>query len=153
MGTLRQGFVKRLDKCDACHGCPCNDADIEIPSRMLQLGSIAMVGVAVIGSTFVMAKLVNDRRHDEEEEALARGVREKHETSLSMIERTWGLSPREREVAGLLIEGYTNAYIADELGISAGTVKAHVSHIYQKINVHSRDELVASVREIVNDDT
>ena len=54
-----------------------------------------------------------------------------------------GLSERELEVAWLLYRGYTNRQIGEELYIAESTVKKHVSHIYQKMNVYSRKEFRA----------
>lgn len=52
------------------------------------------------------------------------------------------LSPREREVLQLVAQGWDNAQIALELEISEGTVKNHVTNLYNKIGVRSRAELV-----------
>ncbi|MFH8348629.1 response regulator [Streptomyces sp. NPDC018045] len=48
------------------------------------------------------------------------------------------LTEREIEVAALVAEGKTNADIADELFISAGTVKTHVASIQRKFDVRNR---------------
>lgn len=53
------------------------------------------------------------------------------------------LSPREREVLALLIQGWTDAQIAASLGISCRTAAAHVSHILTKFGVTSRAAIVA----------
>ena len=50
------------------------------------------------------------------------------------------LTPREREILHLLAEGQSNKMIANELGISDGTVKLHVKSILRKLNVRSRVE-------------
>jgi DNA-binding NarL/FixJ family response regulator len=55
------------------------------------------------------------------------------------------LTDREREVAGLLANGLSNADIADALYLSIYTVKNHVSNILMKFQVHSRTELVALI--------
>lgn len=51
------------------------------------------------------------------------------------------LSPREVDVLVLLILGYSRNQILDDLSISMGTCNSHITHIYQKTDVHSRDEL------------
>lgn len=56
------------------------------------------------------------------------------------------LSERELEVAWLLYRGYTNRQIGEELYIAETTVKKHVSHIYQKMEVCSRKEFRAMIR-------
>jgi RNA polymerase sigma factor (sigma-70 family) len=53
------------------------------------------------------------------------------------------LTDREREVLELLAKGYTNRQIADQLGITANTVKKHVDHILQKLQVSTRAAAVA----------
>lgn len=53
------------------------------------------------------------------------------------------LSPRETEVLGLVGRGLTNLQLADTLFISEGTVKNHVSRIYEKLSLRTRAEAVA----------
>jgi DNA-binding NarL/FixJ family response regulator len=45
------------------------------------------------------------------------------------------LTPREREVLGLMAEGRSNAAIAERLVVSGGAVEKHVSNIFAKINL------------------
>lgn len=52
------------------------------------------------------------------------------------------LSPRQHEVAALLLQGSSNKLIARRLSLSEGTVKAHVSAIFQIIGVRTRVEAV-----------
>src|SRR5690606_16921938 len=47
---------------------------------------------------------------------------------------TW----KEREVLELMAEGMSGRLIAERLGISVGTVKTHIHHIYQKLMVDNR---------------
>jgi DNA-binding NarL/FixJ family response regulator len=49
-----------------------------------------------------------------------------------------GLTPRELEVLGLLVEGWPNHAIAADLGITDRTVAAHVEHIVAKLGAPSR---------------
>ena len=58
------------------------------------------------------------------------------------LARRYGLSPRETEVFVLLAQGRTRAFIQDELVLSGSTVKTHVSHIYAKMDVHDRQEMM-----------
>ncbi|HUZ85024.1 MAG TPA: response regulator transcription factor [Gaiellales bacterium] len=52
------------------------------------------------------------------------------------------LSPREREVLGLLARGYTNHEIAARLSVSVRTVESHRSHIVTKLGIGTRAGLV-----------
>ncbi|KAB0489409.1 LuxR C-terminal-related transcriptional regulator [Pseudomonas vancouverensis] len=58
------------------------------------------------------------------------------------------LSEREIEVVRLLAQALPNKKIARALGLSPETVKWHLSHIYSKLGVSSRDEAVARVRDL-----
>ncbi len=52
------------------------------------------------------------------------------------------LTEREREILKLVAEGYTNNQIAERLIISPKTVDTHRTHVMDKLNLHSRAELV-----------
>lgn len=56
------------------------------------------------------------------------------------------LSARERQVSGLLEEGFSNKEIARRLGIEVSTVKNHVHSLLQKLNVTSRLEASVKLR-------
>ncbi|PKO87488.1 MAG: DNA-binding response regulator [Betaproteobacteria bacterium HGW-Betaproteobacteria-12] len=61
--------------------------------------------------------------------------------------RLAALSPREREVLGLLVDGRMNKAIAAELGISAKTVEDHRASIMRKMQVRSLAALVQAVMD------
>lgn len=54
-----------------------------------------------------------------------------------------GLTPRERDVLALLVEGKSNAAIAEELFISQRTVTTHLTRLYAKLDVSSRTEAMS----------
>lgn len=56
--------------------------------------------------------------------------------------QAYGLSEREEEIMAYLLEGRTLRSIAEKTFLSYNTVKTHVSHIYRKAGVHTRDELI-----------
>ena len=51
------------------------------------------------------------------------------------------LTPAERRVASLVVEGHTNREVAAALFLTEKTVASHLSHIYAKLGVRSRTEL------------
>ncbi|MEG0322862.1 MAG: helix-turn-helix transcriptional regulator, partial [Raoultibacter sp.] len=53
-----------------------------------------------------------------------------------------GLTEREIDILGLLAKGRDGKFIAEEYVLSYNTVKTHIKHIYQKLGVHSRQELI-----------
>ncbi len=52
----------------------------------------------------------------------------------------YDLTERERDVLALMIKGFNNPEIAEHLGVSASTIKTHVSNILAKLGVASRTE-------------
>jgi LuxR family maltose regulon positive regulatory protein len=58
------------------------------------------------------------------------------------------LTARELEILGLFAGGLSNQEIADKLFISLGTVKAHSSNIYRKLDVRNRAQAVNSARQL-----
>jgi LuxR family maltose regulon positive regulatory protein len=58
------------------------------------------------------------------------------------------LSERELEVLQHVARGLSNQEIADKLFLSAGTVKRHMSNIYQKLDVHSRTQALERARSL-----
>lgn len=65
----------------------------------------------------------------------------KPSNNVELIEDSYGLTPREQEVADHLVKGHTYAKIASELFISMPTVKTHVSNVYRKVGVKNKMEL------------
>jgi len=53
-----------------------------------------------------------------------------------------GISPREYEVLQKIAEGKSNQEIAESLFISLSTVKSHVSHLYEKLDVKRRTQAI-----------
>ena len=51
------------------------------------------------------------------------------------------LSPRQREVAGLIARGFSNRRVAQELVIGEATVATHVQHILTKLELGSRAQI------------
>jgi DNA-binding CsgD family transcriptional regulator len=62
--------------------------------------------------------------------------------------RPAGLTPRELEVLGLLVEGRSNRQIAEQLFISDKTASVHVTNLLAKLGVHSRLEAAAMARRL-----
>lgn len=107
---------------------------------------ILLVMYGIIGWTFVFVpnkayRLFTAKTPSEIErdtniylEAIGIGCRE--------LARRYRLTAREEEVAGLLVRGRSMTAIADMLKVSLNTVKTHVSHVYTKCSVNSREALI-----------
>ena len=55
------------------------------------------------------------------------------------------LTERQRQIAALLMRGLSNKEIARDLGIAAGTVKAHLYEMFYRLGVNSRGKLVSKL--------
>ena len=62
---------------------------------------------------------------------------------LDSLAQTLGLTPREAEVCRYLVQGRSLPFIAEQLYVTAGTVKTHAIHIYRKAGVTSKQELIS----------
>lgn len=65
------------------------------------------------------------------------------------FERLALLTPRERDLFLLLLEGYTLKESAKRLSVKYSTANTHMTGIYKKLNVNSRAELIIRYRDAV----
>ncbi len=104
-------------------------------------------GEGVRGS---MARLRADAQGDSPR-AVAQGARGSVEGLIGRraaeIAAAHGLTAREGEVLALMASGRSSTYIAEQLGISSNTVRKHVSQVYAKCGVHSKQDLLTLVQE------
>ena len=106
------------------------------PAALLACGALvaAMIACAVAG-----VRLTRRRRADDGERGLAE--------LLDRAFRDTDLSDRERQIAGMLYRGLSTQRVAEEASLSPATVKSHATHIYRKLGIHSKQELIALVDE------
>ena len=57
--------------------------------------------------------------------------------------RRYGLTERETQILGYLARGRSAPFIREELSLSKSTVATHIRHIYDKLGVHSKQELLS----------
>ena len=58
------------------------------------------------------------------------------------------LTKREYEILQLIVQGYNNADIANNLFLSLSTIKTHVSNLYSKMNVKNRYKAIALAKKL-----
>jgi FixJ family two-component response regulator len=148
------------------HGCACLVLDVGLPginglelqremhaaNRSLPIifipghGDIAMkVRAMKAGATDFLAKPVSD---SDLLCAIENALRHSSGTLSSRVEldcihgRMARLTPREREVLTLLVEGRLNKQVACELGIAEKTIKVHRARVMEKMETHSLVDLV-----------
>jgi FixJ family two-component response regulator len=115
-------------------------------------GDIAMTVKAMkAGATDFLAKPVSDA---ELLPAIANALRVSSQALSSRIEldcihgRMARLTPREREVLALLVEGRLNKQVACELGIAEKTIKVHRARVMEKMEAHSLVDLVRVIDKV-----
>ena len=86
------------------------------------------------------------RRPSASEDAGA--IRDRLSKQCLVLQERHGLSMRETEVMELIARGNSMAAIAERLVISENTVRTHAKHIYTKLDIHRRQELLDMLREL-----
>ena len=133
---------------------------LELQSRLIELGSILPIifvtGYADTPTTvraikagaedFLTKPASSEQLIDAIERAMARyeSARSQRSELDSFRGLVTTLTPRERQVFDLIVRGKINKQIADELGTTERTVKAHRHQVMEKMQVHSLAELVSN---------
>ena len=99
---------------------------------------------------FLIKPVESDQLIGAIERALARhaNMRSERQRLGEMRELVAALTPREREVFGLVVRGRLNKQIAYELGATERTIKAHRHQVMEKMKVHSLAALVSIAERI-----
>jgi DNA-binding NarL/FixJ family response regulator len=120
-------------------------------ARAIQAGAVGL-----LSKTDTVAQLVTTVRRahrgepliDENEiQSALRRLRHRRRAEDSAAARLSRLTPREREILQLMAEGKSSSAIAQQLGMSAGTLRTHAQNFITKLGVHSKMEaLVLAIR-------
>lgn len=119
----------------------------------LELTAVALVAVYLVA--MVSMFLFKDRKlqgSDEDDGKVAMPTAERQGDALAdrcaLLAQTYGLTPRESEILVHLGQGRTARAISEKLVVSENTVKYHIKSIYQKLDVHSRDEVIDLIEHL-----
>lgn len=112
----------------------------ELTPRILSIMTLVCVCLLFLAFSFIfdeqsLTKLtgsVNDKKSEH---------RPFHERCEELA-HLYGLTKREKEVMILLAKGRSNPRIQEELNITSGTINTHMNHLYKKLDVHDRQELI-----------
>lgn len=85
-----------------------------------------------------LTKTEDDSEHTDEGEPRRRRFHDR----CNSVAKEYHLSPKETEIMILFAKGRSSARIQEELYLSRGTVTTHLRHIYQKMDVHSKQEFL-----------
>lgn len=118
-------------------------AQVDVAVTTALMFALALVGTFCLevrdqDTKWIFAELSGERSSAPEDH---RSIDERCEA----IAAQQGLTPRELEVMKLLCKGRTKSYIAETLYLTENTVRSHAKHIYTKLDVHSKQELMSLV--------
>ena len=129
-------------------------AELHEALRMVMSGSM-YVPPSMLGLDFARVRRDMQIEAEAAASALAAGAAaplgaaaraEPHQKVPSM--QDLGLTPRQAEVLGLLLQGLPNKLIARQLNLSVETVKDHVAAVLRALNVSSRTQAVLAVSQM-----
>lgn len=129
---------------------------VDLPVVMLTgHGTVEMCRRAFkAGAAEFLEKPVNDELLlDALQQAVRQHVksRQRQAADRDAHERHAQLSPREREVLALIVEGLTNKEIARALGLSPRTVEAHRANLFGKLGAESLAQLIRRYAALVDE--
>lgn len=107
--------------------------------------SIAIVMLVLLVAAYQLNRVIDTKETERIVTNAFELSEQRNEPVYERIAQEYGLTPREGEVLRLLAKGMTRSAIREELCISEGTERTHIRHIYQKLDIHSHDELMALV--------
>lgn len=104
---------------------------------------------ASVEQPFPQATTAGARAASTSASVVSPGAASTEASRLNSFAQTLGLTPREAEVCRYLVQGRSLPFIAEQLYVTAGTVKTHAIHIYRKAGVTSKQELISLFGESV----
>ena len=108
------------------------------------IGSTALISAiknAYDGDTILPAKIARRIADAAKHVAADREIR---------LQRAFGMSDREIEIALMMYEGFTNHQFSSALKLSEGTTRNFVSGIYVKTNAENRTDAVAAIQKVLH---
>lgn len=117
--------------------------------EVMQIVAWLGLGLGLVLNGVLLSRMVARGVHLERTVQLARGA------FFDLLDERfvgWSLTPAEREVALLVIKGYSNSEIGEILGKAEGTVKAQCNAVFRKADVNGRVQFVCSLIDELLDD-
>jgi DNA-binding CsgD family transcriptional regulator len=117
------------------------------------IGKSSAINALILGIAYLVALSVIFIVRDKSNEVAGETVGDNQEVSddqivlsledrIEALAKARGLTGRETEVFTLLVKGLSLPAIQDELYIAGGTARTHIKHIYEKLEVHTRQEMM-----------
>jgi DNA-binding CsgD family transcriptional regulator len=104
--------------------------------------SLVVVNIIVFSLLAMMFVVNRVKQEKRKETVLPQSSRAPHKDTCQKIAEQYKLTARETEILILLAKGRNRPYIEKALHISHNTINTHTRHIYEKMNIHSRQEFI-----------
>ena len=114
-----------------------------VPVEFRTLSAIACFSCIMLIGIFAIAFVMGNRNEHLQAERIEQSPSLQAEERFTRLGRDHGLTDRELEVALLTAKGYASSYIAERLVIAGSTVRFHQQNAYRKLDIHSKQELIA----------
>ena len=115
------------------------------PFSPQSLSLIALMATLAILISYMFVFNENDLialAKGDEDKDVAEPKRQRFQDRCKDVAGEYGLSPKETEIMILFAKGRSSTRIQEELYLSRGTVTTHLRHIYQKMDVHGKQEFL-----------
>ncbi|WP_302395548.1 response regulator transcription factor [Eggerthella sinensis] len=104
---------------------------------------LALAVILLLLFVFEFTPLLTDRSGSGSADGATDGGKEDaFAARIATLVEQGGLTPREQDVLVALARGRSAQYVADTFVVSKETARTHIRHVYQKLEVHSREELM-----------
>lgn len=111
-----------------------------LPDFVSHVQMIVLYG-AVLVACYLMANLIERKDKTRILDTALKLSENQVKIIYDEITAEYGLTGRERDVLALLAKGYSRPLICEKLVIAESTARSHTKHVYQKLGIHSREEL------------
>lgn len=110
---------------------------------LLNESDVLRLSLLVVLLVVVLFILPSGWKHVEQDRIALVTETQSFDALCAQCAKQYGLTPRETDVLELAARGYSQSVMAEKLFITEGTVHVYLSHIYQKMGVSGKQELIA----------
>lgn len=115
-------------------------------ASLVNIGTTAVMALVLVVAIIVVIMKNRAPHNSALEES---GMPDATTSAIDIVAEENALSPRESEIALLIVKGYTLPMIGEKLFISTDTVRSHSKNLYKKLGIHKKQELIMLVEEYI----
>ena len=117
------------------------------PQAFQNLTIISVPTICFVATLIVILFIVNSTTHSGQLAQEEKTRESEMASTTQQLVARYSLTNRESEILELLLVGRSGTYISKQLSLSASTVKTHIRHIYGKLGISSKQELIDLAQE------